>query len=118
MKDNTDYNDIRRLIARWYEADTGRDEEEALVSFLSSADSLPPDIEKDKELILGLYIPEPEYQDMPEEYSIRISEALETEISKEKVEKEWNRKSIFKIPGSRRMGWAAAVGAVVLLVSV
>ncbi|MDE5869457.1 MAG: hypothetical protein K2H18_04420, partial [Muribaculaceae bacterium] len=29
-----------------------------------------------------------------------------------------NRKSIFKIPGSRRMGWAAAVGAVVLLGSV
>lgn len=83
MKPNsTDINlEIRRLLTRWYAGETTPGEEQLLVRMLRSAESLPPNLETDKRMLLSLHELGNAETEIPEEYAERISDALEREIS-------------------------------------
>lgn len=115
MKDNLDYIYIRKLLSRWYDAETTRDEEAELIHILSSAENLPPDLEKDKALLLSLGSSDDIYPEIPIEFSKRISDAIEKEISSATDKK---RKRFSGLFNRGRLAWAAAIGAIIVLGSV
>ena len=77
MNQNKDYDEIRRLLALFYDGSSTRAEEQTLGSLLREARQLPEDLEPDRRLFLTLHTPSDE---MPAEVSQRIADALDLEF--------------------------------------
>lgn len=121
---NEIYNEIRSLLNRWYAAECTPAEERRLEELLLSAEDLPADLEADKALFLSLSEMADDYieGDIPAEYVVRISEAIEAEIgnttSAETKEKAYvtPRRAIWFRRIAPTVGIAAAlIGGILLL---
>ena len=79
--ENDKYNELRSLLGKWYEGTTSPQEEADISAMLTDADSLPPDLEADRDLFMTMTDALEDLPEIPEPYSLRINSALEREIS-------------------------------------
>lgn len=83
MNKEINHEETRSLLRRWYDGATSPGEERRLMELLSSPEGVPPDLEADARLLLGLGEAAGEDVSMPEAVSRRLDEALRDEVSAE-----------------------------------
>ncbi|MDE6537591.1 MAG: hypothetical protein K2M13_06105 [Muribaculaceae bacterium] len=84
--ENDKYNELRSLLGKWYEGAASPQEEADISAMLTDADSLPPDLEADRDLFMTMTDALEDLPEIPEQYSLRINAALEKEIVADKKE--------------------------------
>ncbi len=107
MTTDKEIKEIRALLQRWYAGETSAGEEEHVGHLLCSRNDLPEDLEAEKRLF-STFRDDGEVPEIPAEYSQRINEALEREIS-------LGRRAPGRVASIRRRhsGWVAAVAAAI-----
>lgn len=78
-----EYIKIKELLERYYAGATTATENRLLEDFFVHADSLPSELEVERELFCGIAAAADSIEEIPEQYSKRINDALEAEISRE-----------------------------------
>lgn len=102
-----DINQIRTLLDRWYGGESSPGDETMLTDFFASAVELPPDLEADRALFAAMSEAAADLPEIPAELDARITEAVETEMARER--------RVVKSARWRRILWAASGAAACLL---
>lgn len=120
MEETDKIKNIRELLEKWYEGISSPEETARLVTLITTAESLPEDLETDR-LILSSLSPDKignsieDLPEMPPEYQSRISEALEKEIKGQSVGTKSADRIAILFKGKRR--WWSVAACVVCLMS-
>lgn len=106
-----EYNDIRRLLNRWYDGVSTPADQQRLEAFFAEDGALPDDLAMERELFRAMTDAVVECPEMPSEISRRINSALEADMVN-------GHKSRHKPLGWRRraiVAWGAAACLAALL---
>lgn len=103
MTEYKEYDEIRGLIARWYEGGTTPDQERRLADFFATAGELPADLEMERSMFQAIDAADGQEVEIPEELARRIDTALEAEMEQERHA---------STVTSRFRRWMVATGAV------
>lgn len=101
MKNKFDIADIRKLLHKYYEAETTPDEEQLLVDFFSKTiiEEIPEDLEDDRELFSSLSRISSHHDDIEIPYALREKLTQFSWISAEypasKKQKSWSRRTAY-----------------------
>lgn len=108
---NIDQNELRELLARYYDGETTRDEEARIKYLLDNADILPEDLMQERDLFEIMSSPLPEYRrDIPD-FRDMIASVINSEAGDDKPASAAGRFALW-----RRISVAAAVAVVIFSV--
>ena len=84
MTEYKEYNEIKDLIARWYEGGATPGEYRRLMDFFSTARGLPGDLEMERAMFQAIDAVDEQEVKIPEELARRIDNAIEEEMARER----------------------------------